>query len=36
MSQEDNACDCTAAQAMFNIRMRDFEAELNAYEDLIR
>jgi len=36
MSQEDNACDCTAAQNMFNIRMRDFETELSAYADLIR
>ena len=35
MSQEDNACDCTAAQNMFNIRMRDFETELSAYADLV-
>ena len=31
MSQEDNVCDHTVAEAVLGLRMRDFEQELAAY-----
>lgn len=36
MSQEDNTADHTVAEGFFGLAMRDFEAELAAYADLIR
>lgn len=35
MAQEDSICDHTIAEQAFGIQMRDFEAELRRYADLI-
>ncbi len=36
MSQEDSVCDAAIAERFFNIRMRNFEAELAIYADQIK
>lgn len=36
MAQEESTCDHTEAEKLFDMRMRDFEAELTAYADDIR
>ncbi|MCH8148112.1 MAG: NAD(P)H-binding protein [Planctomycetes bacterium] len=33
MSQEDSVCDHTTAEALFGLKMRDFETELSDYAD---
>ena len=33
MSQEDSVCDQTTAEALFGLKMRDFETELADYAD---
>ena len=31
MSQEDNVCDASIAESLFQMKMRNFEEELSAY-----
>jgi len=35
MATEDSVCDCTIAETLFGVRMRDFEEELAVYADQI-
>jgi hypothetical protein len=36
MALEESTCDHTIAEKLLGLKMRDFEAELSSYADLIR